>query len=119
MSIVIRRDLNMSPGLLSAQVLHTGMEFIRIGTINPQEFTAIEREWITSPYVSVLAVDTPEELQIIKEEAISAGLRVLEWEDTIPCSVLIGKFIKCVVGISIGPDDFDAIKRITGNLPLY
>jgi len=57
MAIVVRSDLKMSPGLLSAQVLHAGMEFIRQKAIIQSEeeartdralkFEAVEEEWIT------------------------------------------------------------------------
>lgn len=128
MDIVVRRDLNMSPGLLAAQVLHIGMEFIRkkmiIKDIKPEtvrdiSFTEDESEWIPTPYVCVLAVDTPEELQIIMERAKAEGLLVCEWRDVIPSKVLDGQVIECLVGISIGPDDSDALRKVTGKLPLF
>ena len=129
MAIVVRSDLKMSPGLLSAQVLHAGMEFIRQKAIIQSEeeartdralkFEAVEEEWITSPYVSVLSVGTREELEHIRKQAKDAGLKTHEWIDTIPSPVIPGFTPKCMVGISIGPHDADDIKRVCGALPLY
>ena len=85
MAVVVRRDLNLSPGLLAAQVLHIGMRFIQhrvtfdliphaLETLskkspyvgwNAVAITPKEIEWIHEPYVAVLAVDTPEELQLL------------------------------------------------------
>lgn len=126
MAIVVRRDLNMTPGLLAAQVLHIGMEFIRqkgVEQIAPDGlrtvFNMTESEWITAPYVAVLAVDTPEELGTLQKMAEDEKLPVRFWKDVIPSKVLEGRFLDCVVGISIGPADADAIKKVTGTLPLF
>jgi peptidyl-tRNA hydrolase len=120
MVIVVRRDLNMPSGLLAAQTLHTGMEFIRAKIAGGNFcFDNTEKEWVLEPYVSVLAVDTPEELEIVAAEAAAANLTIHRWEDTVPSNVLKGRFLKCLVGISIGPSDADRIKVIAGTLPLY
>jgi peptidyl-tRNA hydrolase len=128
MDVVVRRDLNMVPGLLAAQVLHIGMEFIRqkmmIKEIHPEtvrdiSLTNKESEWIPTPYVSVLAVDTPEELAVIIKRAQEENLLVREWRDVIPSKVLDGQVIECLVGISIGPDESDTLRKVTGKLPLF
>jgi peptidyl-tRNA hydrolase len=126
-TVVIRRDLNLVPGLLAAQVAHISDAWMRERMLNKppkgnvnwsKEVTPMEKEWLSQPYLSVLAVNTGEELDIIRQEAIEAGLKVYVWEDVIPSEVL-QRAIRVTVGISIGPDDFDRIKMVTGNLPLY
>lgn len=121
-TVVIRRDLNLVPGLLAAQVAHISDAWMRDRMVCKEgdipKFSAVEMEWTQQPYLSVLAVNTSEELEIIRTNAINAGLSVHVWEDVIPSEVL-QRAIRVRVGISIGPDDFDRIKLVTGNLPLY
>lgn len=136
MSVVIRRDLNMAPGLLAAQVLHAGMSFIQSNVKNGSPvkedgeypgspagmstiFNVNQSEWIIQPYVAVLGVDTPEELYEVIKMAKLEGLPVHEWKDVIPSKVLEGRVLECLVGISIGPADSDALRKVTGTLPLY
>ena len=126
MDIVVRRDLNMVPGLLAAQVLHIGQQFIRDkqavkkgDSITSLTLTDIEAEWLQTPYVSVLALDTPEELAVIIRNARELGLFVREWKDVIPSKVFDGQVLECLVGVSIGPADSDALRKVTGKLPLY
>ena len=127
--VVVRRDLNLVPGLLAAQVAHISDAWMREQLLderiwttsnasNTKLITDLEKEWLSQPYLSVLAVNNGEELDIIWKEATDAGLRVFVWEDVIPSEVL-QRAIRVTVGISIGPDDFDRIKMVTGNLPLY
>jgi len=119
-TVVIRKDLNFSAGLLSAQVAHISDGFMRdIILENKGKFEDTDLEWMKDPYLSVLAVHTGEELQMIAERAGKTGLRVKTWYDTIPCPTLSGETMKVIVGCSIGPDDFDKIKLITGNLSSY
>jgi peptidyl-tRNA hydrolase len=118
-TVVIRKDLNFSTGLLAAQVAHISDEFMRNSIIDGRNLDEKESEWIKDPYLSVLAVNTAEELKMIAERAGEAGLMVNTWFDTVPCPTLSGETMKVFVGCSIGPDDFDKIKLITGNLPLY
>jgi peptidyl-tRNA hydrolase len=139
MAVVVRRDLNLPPGLLAAQVLHIGMCFVQkrvtldliphaletLSKKNPYAgWNAVaippkEIEWIHEPYVAVLAVDTPEELQLLITDAQRKVLPIYEWYDVIPSTALSGQFIKCLVGIAIGPADADHLKKVTGTLPLY
>jgi len=128
MSVVVRRDLNLPPGLLAAQALHIGMEFIRQKHADPNpevfsnhrmQFTPSELEWIWEPYVAILAVNTPEELREVIKMAKAEGLPVNEWTDVIPSEIFQGRVFKNLVGISIGPADSDALRKVTGTLPLY
>ena len=137
--VVVRRDLNMSPGLLAAQVSHIAMQFVRVHaefdliphaleTLSKKKpykdheaiaFTKKEVEWIKQPYIAVLAVDTPEEMHEIEKAAKADGLQTHQWSDVIPSKVLEGRVIDNWVGLSIGPDDSDALRKVTGTLPLY
>lgn len=109
----------MPEGLLAAQVAHMTDQFMRKRIAEGKEFTDVEKAWMTEPYLSVLAVNTYEELMIIKDKAENEGLAVHMWKDVIPSEVLEGQFITCDVGLSIGPDDADAIKLVCGTLPRY
>lgn len=116
-TVIVRRDLNLVTGLLAAQVAHISDQFTREKILSGKSFSPVEKQWLAEPYLSVLAVNNVDELNIIKEEAQAAGLKVHVWDDVVPSEIL-KRPIRTVIGISIGPDDFDRIKMITGNLPL-
>ena len=125
-TVVVRKDLQLVPGLLAAQVAHISDGFMRRqftsckeGDTNNPHFSNNELEWMNAPYLSVLAVNCAEDLNAVLEHAISCDLQVIEWTDTIPSPTFPDRAIKVRVGISIGPDDFDKIKIVTGSLPLY
>lgn len=118
LTVVVRKDLNMTPGLLAAQVAHISDEFMRQRILDNKEFSVDERNWMQDPYISVLAVDNPEELRSIQKDAAEASLTVHQWTDLIPMKNINKALPNVLVGISIGPDDFDRIKAVTGNLPL-
>jgi peptidyl-tRNA hydrolase len=129
LTIVVRRDLQLVPGLLAAQIAHMADSFSRNKIVAALEknsnvklkdvFEQIELDWMPEPYISVLAVNTYEELNLIQDDAEDVGLPVNVWEDTIPSHIFEGRFLQCKVGIAIGPADFDAIKLVTGMLPTY
>jgi len=119
LTVVVRRDLQLVPGLLAAQVSHIVNEWIKDKVLCEKPFTQDEKDWLAEPYLSVLAVGCWEELNHIEVQARNACLPVWTWEDTIPMPTIEALFLKCKVGISIGPDDFDKIKIVTGMLPLY
>lgn len=116
--VVIRKDLNLSAGLMAAQTAHAGDAFMRDKIRDGAEFTNDEKDWMKSPYISVLAVDNLEELDIVETLARSDGLQVYVWRDLIPSKNLKRDMANIKVAISIGPDDMDKIKKITGGLPL-
>lgn len=122
--VVIRKDWNMPEGLLAAQTAHASDMFMRNRITEafeneiPPQFPLLEVEWMKTPYISVLGVDNYEELCHIEKMAKDAGLPVHEWCDLLPSKNLKCNIPDVKVAISIGPDDFDAIKAITGNLPL-
>ena len=116
--VVIRKDLNLSAGLMSAQTAHISDAFMRDIILSDKEFTNVEKDWFKNPYISVLSVDNIEELQLIISDAKTCGLQVYEWFDIIPSKNLNKPIPDVLIGCSIGPDDFDKIKSITGTLPL-
>ena len=118
LTCVVRRGFELPEGLLAAQVAHLSDQWMRERILKGETFSEIEREWMETPYISILAVNTLEELKVIYDEAIKAGLLVCRWEDLLPSEAL-KRNVNVWVGVSIGPADFDAIKEITGNLPLY
>lgn len=116
--IVIRKDLNMSAGLMAAQVAHISDAFMRDRIENEKPFSDEELSWMKTPYIAVLSVDNFEELNIIMEEAKNDNLLTYEWSDLMYSTNLNRAMPQTVVGCSIGPADSDKIKSITGNLPL-
>ena len=121
--IVIRRDLNLKPGALAAQAIHISDGFMRNGVLlqitdDKEHFDRIQKEWISEPVVAILAVNTPEELNDVAKCSKEIGLRVTEWRDHV-YSEILGRPIRVLVGISIGPDETDKIREATGMLPSY
>ena len=115
--VVVRKDLQMSPGLLAAQVAHISDQFLRQRALESAKFSALEKEWCKEPYITVLAVNTKEELQEVAKRASDARLSVKEWNDTLVMPTLALP-LRVFVGISIGPDDSDKLKAVTNDLPL-
>lgn len=117
--IVVRRDLNMTPGLMAAQVAHINDGWQRAALTHEDgyEYSIEEIEWAKAPYVNVLAVDNKEELLMIIEKAEAANLKVYQWRDVIPSENLKCNMEDILVGCSVGPADFDKLRLITGTLP--
>lgn len=130
-TVIIRKDLQMPVGLLAAQVAHICDAFMRqkirisIEESNKEEtdispvFSKEEMDWFYDPYLSVLAVNSYEDLCEIKDHAEREKLPIHCWKDTIPSPTFPDRSIKAFVGLSIGPADFDLIKIVTGGLELY
>jgi len=109
---------------MAAQVAHISDQFMRKKLLDDKNesgapsFYGNEWEWFEDPYLSVLAVNCLEDLMEISRYAKEQDLRVFTWEDTVPSPTFPGRSMKTMIGISIGPDDFDRIKIVTGSLPL-
>lgn len=122
--VIVRKDLNLSAGLLAAQVAHISDLFMREKLLKDKNeagapsFHHEEWEWFKDPYISVLGVNCKEDLDIISKEATERGLRVFSWVDLVPSPTFPTVSINTTIGISIGPDDFDKIKIVTGKLSL-
>ena len=124
LTVVVRKDLQLSPGLLAAQVSHMADAFMRqIILKNELELvcapTKQEADWCKEPYLSVLAVNSYEDLKEIKEHAEREKLPLNCWKDLVSSPTFPDRSIKAFVGIAIGPADFDKIKIVTGGLDLY
>jgi peptidyl-tRNA hydrolase len=133
--IVVRKDLELPVGLAMAQAAHLCDEWLRsriISMIRVSEsvdtgaigqlhelFENDEIEWMKSPTVSVLAVNTLEELNFIESQTKQSGLPCHSWVDTIHSGLLDRYMENIKVGIAIGPINDDIVKTITGKLPLY
>ena len=123
--VIMRKDLQLekiSVGLFGTQVSHIADNFLlgsqRLG--DPIEnFSEEELEWSKLPVLVTLAVNTYEELQIVKKKAQDAGVPCNSWKDTVPSNLWEGQFLECEIGISIGPVDTDKAKLVVGDLPTY
>jgi len=119
--VVVRKDLNLSVGLLAAQVAHISDQFIMekiLDGVGSPNFSPNEWEWLRAPYLTVLSVNCKEDLDMISKEAVENGLKVRSWDDLFPSPTFPNVSIHTRIGISIGPDDSDKIKIVTGKLPL-
>ena len=122
LTIVMRKDLQLVEGLAISQGFHIGMLALQNTHKFDQKLITLndkQNDWVPSPYISILAVQCYEDLMSIGEAANRAKLAVHVWEDTIPSPTFEGQAIKAIIGINIGPDDFDAIKIVTNGLKLY
>ncbi len=133
LTIVVRRDLQMPIGLFGAQCAHIAdilrpkledhpsADIAELREMNLGEFFSHSYiEWDMEPYLSVLAVETREDLQRVIDEAKLASLSFNVWRDTVPSPTFIGDVISdCMVGVALGPDDFDKIKSVTARLKPY
>jgi len=132
LTVVVRKDLQMPVGLLAAQVAHMADAFMRSRILDAYEilesdnrpegvvnFTNPEVDWCREPYISVLAVNSYEDLCEILEHVNRENLPVFRWDDLVPSPTFEGKAIKAFIGLSIGPADFDKIKIVTSGLELY
>jgi peptidyl-tRNA hydrolase len=110
----------MSAGLVGAQVSHISDAFMRDTILGGRDFSDTEKEWMKTPYISILAVNNYEELNKVIDDAKRADLPVHVWKDTIPSTVQPQTFLENVmVGVSIGPADFDRIKAVCGYLNAF
>lgn len=134
-TIIIREDLKLPKGLSEAQVAHLHMEYFRqrllegfdkdinclSSLISKVQFSSDEKEWLKSPYTFVHGVPNIEVLERFKNMALSNGIIVREWRDTVYIKVSPNQQIvveNCLIGITLGPTDSDRIKTAIGDLPL-
>jgi peptidyl-tRNA hydrolase len=122
-AIIVREDLNLPRGLLTAQVAHIHMESMRQMILDEKEPTNEYKEWIKTPYIHVHSVPNIEWFGRFLEKANQQLPKELisTWKDTIYLSLDDGKsreaFKDVMVGFSIGPCDADKIKAVIGDLP--
>lgn len=109
-AIVIRKDLNMSPGKLATQAAHGSVAvFKKVDSEVKQQWEAEGERKI------ILQINNADELLELQEEANKLG---------IPNEIIsddgfteLDPNTKTV--ITIGPGDDDIIDKVTGNLDLY
>lgn len=127
-TIVIRRDLQMSPGLLAAQVAHLSSlwlhrQILATKSFGPDSMSEAQQNWLDGPVLGVLAVNIPEEFSPLIQKAKDLEVNYHIWKDTIPSKIFGSedkpKMLFVEVGIAFGPDDNELIKQITGELPRY
>ncbi len=124
--IVARRDLNMPPGKLAAQVAHASISFLT-KRLEPTHFynrnvckvqlMTCEREWLDQGFTKiVLGVDSEEELEAIAAASQKFGFETHRIVDSgLTCFNGVHTFT-CV---GIGPHYDWMINDITGKLRLY
>lgn len=123
--ILIRKDLNMSPGKLGAQVAHASVAALlfkayrsdyqdQFNTVIPEDSALTE--WLGGYFTKIcLAVNSKEELIEFYKKAFDAGLRVSLIEDA-GFTEFNEPTFTCV---GIGPELNEEIDKITGKLKLY
>jgi PTH2 family peptidyl-tRNA hydrolase len=125
--IVIRRDLAMRRGKEIAQGSHASMSFLTrrmpAEKRNPTDnshvvvLRAVEAEWMDGSFAKVcLQVPGEAELLDVYERAMAAGLEVHLITDSGRTEFGGVPTRTC---LAIGPDDSDAIDKVTGDLKLY
>jgi len=111
----------MRRGKQIAQGAHASMSFIcrrlqERGTISLDDFSAAERAWLNGAFAKICCrVDSEDELMVIHDKAVDAGLEVHLITDS-------GKTefhgVPTRTCLAIGPDDAERIDAITGQLQL-
>ena len=120
-TILVRTDLGLPEGLLTAQVAHIHMESFRYKmSEGKNNLTGDELEWLKDPYIFVHGVPNKEYLDFFMGQAKQYNVPRTEWRDTIylNCGSDTVPFADVVVGCALGPCDSDRIKLVIGELPL-
>ena len=133
--IVVRKDLNMRKGKMSAQVAHASMMFITkqimmgqsadLGVVpHPMgkiygvglSFTEDQMEWMRNSFAKIV-VGVDDELQLLRliDDAKSEGLVVNHVVDSGKTEFNGVPTLTCA---AFGPHDSDRLDRITGALKL-
>lgn len=129
--IVVRKDLNMTPGKLAAQVAHASMgALLKSLQLDLREFKDKSSvriymnldegqpafDFLTGSFTKiVLQVENEAQLQQIYEEALESGIIAANIVDE-GRTELDGPTFTCV---GLGPEESDALDAITGHLKLY
>jgi len=121
--ILIRTDLNLVPGLVTAQVAHLHAECMRNHILhgedgNPTNEVQISytglKDWLAEPYVFVHGVSNPELLDLYIEKAKDT-VPVYKWSDTVYIEPSAGNKMvldNVLIGAAFGPDSSDDIKSL-------
>lgn len=126
--LIIRKDLNMRKGKLAAQAAHASMAiFFNLMRQNelsrPQEGVfhlevknQYMLDWMNGHFTKICVyVNSEAELLEIHQKAVDAGLPAVLIKD----SGFTEFKEPTYTAVGIGPDDPEAMDKITGHLPLY
>jgi PTH2 family peptidyl-tRNA hydrolase len=119
--IVMRHDLKMRRGKQIAQGAHASMSFLcrrlqAAGSVSLDALTDVQRAWLAGSFAKVCCrVDSEEELMLIRDKALEAGLEVHLITDSGRTEFHGQPTRTC---LAIGPDEADKIDAITGHLQL-
>ncbi|MCL4203279.1 MAG: aminoacyl-tRNA hydrolase [Pirellulaceae bacterium] len=119
--IVMRHDLKMRRGKQIAQGAHAAMSFLcrrlqAAGSVSLDSLTDAQRAWLSGAFAKVCCrVDSEEELMLIHDKAVDAGLEVHLITDSGRTEFHGQPTRTC---LAIGPDEADKIDQITGHLEL-
>jgi PTH2 family peptidyl-tRNA hydrolase len=116
--IVMRTDTNpkMRKGKMIAQGAHSSMAFLAAIAQEKEDLTDVQRYWLENSFRKIcVQVDSEEELVMIHEEAIAAGLvsHLITDSGATEFNGVPTKTCCC-----IGPDLDEKIDKITGGLKL-
>ncbi|MEM0492620.1 MAG: peptidyl-tRNA hydrolase Pth2 [Candidatus Thermoplasmatota archaeon] len=112
MVIVVRTDLKLTPGKLSAQVAHAAVD---CALATKKNKTTWFNEWKkTGSKKAVLKAEKEGDFYILKERAEELGLTAIIIEDAGYTEIPAGT--RTVLGIGPGPEEL--IDKVTGELPL-
>jgi len=112
MVIVTRKDLNLSPGKLAAQVAHAAVTCaLETKKNNSRWFTKWQNE---GGKKAVVKVDSEEDFYLLKKKAEELDIFAYIVEDAGHTEIPAGT--KTVLGIGPAPDNI--MDKITGDLPL-
>lgn len=108
--IVVRTDLDMGKGKIAAQVAHAA---VNTAFLTKESHPAWFDSWWDSDYFKiVLKVDSLEELERIRMDAIKAGIPTTQIKDRGLTQIAVAS-ITC---IGLGPAPAELIDRVTGHL---
>ncbi|KAI6654260.1 Peptidyl-tRNA hydrolase 2, mitochondrial [Oopsacas minuta] len=114
MVLVVRNDLHMGKGKAAAQCAH-GATSTYHSLIEEHQYQLIERWMDCGQKKVVVKVESLEEMQNIKEKAMSFGLHTESIRDAGHTQLAPGT----TTVLAIGPDHSKQIDEITGHLKLY
>lgn len=109
--IVLRKDLNMRKGKLVSQGAHASMKATLLHLDDPRV-----KEWLNGAFTKIaVSVDSEEEMLILRDKAIEAGLIC---EEIIDSGKTEFNNVPTRTALGIGPDTHENLLPITGNLKL-
>lgn len=125
--IVVRKDLKMSSGKMSAQVAHAAMAFMTRGLMRPVNNNTVEERklivdeelahWLDGSFTkAVVAVESEEALLEIYLRAKNAGLRHTLITDE---GRTVFNGVHTHTCVAVGPNYVEKVNAITRHLPLY